>query len=221
VLATALGLAFSLLALKVNLDKNNVADQNNGPLSNVSNMVIVRLIYRVVAFGDTSYLVLPNDVIETLKTDSLVVRFVAPIVGNTNLSNYLGYDVGDYNVGRQAVLVQTAATEVFGGPTSHYDLFAYVYLGAFGGAVFVFLTGALLGLLNRSLLIIKRNEAYRSNPYLVAFCVTLWSRGVLMLLEPGVGFAYLIDVTIVFPVFSIIGGAVSGVGQRPESFDAA
>lgn len=220
-LAMAFGLAFSLLALKVNLDKNNVADQNNAPLSNVSNLVVVRLIYRVIAFGDTSYLVLPNDIIDHLKTDSLAVRFAAPIVGNTNLSGYLGYDVSDYTVGRQAVLVQTADTAVFGGPTSHYDLFAYVYLGAFGGGVFVFVMGALLGLLNRSLLLIKRDALERRNMYLIALCVTLWSRGVLMLMEPGVGFAYLVDAIVIFPAFSLMCSVVAGAAGRPGATDAA
>lgn len=213
VAAVSLGLMFSLLALKVNLDKNNVADQANGPLSNVSNLVVVRLVYRIIAFGDTSYLVLPNDVIDHLQTDSLAVRFAAPLIGNTNLSSFLGYDVSNYTVGRQAVLIQTADTAVFGGPTSHFDLFAYVYLGPLGGLFFVLAIGILLGQLNRSVLRVKNSTTLRANPYLVALSVTVWTRAVLILMEPGVGFAYIIDAFVIFPALSLIGGLVAGAGK--------
>jgi len=94
------------------------------------------LVFRIIGSGDTSYLILPNGVIEYIQTDNALTRFIAPIIGSGNLSNLLGYPVTDYTVGRQALLYFDPTNSIAGGPTSHFDLFGYVYFGVIGGFIF-------------------------------------------------------------------------------------
>ncbi|MBC9030942.1 hypothetical protein IAG41_00910 [Sphingomonas sp. JC676] len=208
VVAVAVGLAFSVVALNINLEKNNVSDQSIRPLAISSDLLTARLAFRFVAFGDTSYLTLPNDVIDSLEKDSIFARFAAPVVGNGNLSGMLGYEVADYSVGRQALLHYAPGSEVGGGPTSHFDLFSYVYFGPVGGAFFVLLLGCLLGRINRAVHIARAEAIQDKNKFLISLMATLWSRAVLVIIEPTVALAYILDILIIFTAMSVFWSSI-------------
>lgn len=196
-----LSLLFSVAALSINLKQNDVGDEIAQPLGESFNSVSAAYIYRLLAFGDTSYLIIPNDVIDNLETDGILERFAAPIIGSGNLSNIIGYDVTSYSVGRQAILYHSPDLDVAGGPTSHFDYFAYVYFGAFGGALVVLFLGYLLGAVNRAAFFIKeRNKNKEMNINQIALVSALWSRVVAILVEPPVGIAYLLDFIIIYGV---------------------
>ncbi len=198
-----IGLTFSLIALNINLERNNVSDQSIRAFDVSSDLLTTRLAFRIVAFGDTSYLTLPNGVIDNLQKDSIFTRFTAPVVGNDNLSKMLGYEVADYSVGRQALLHYAPGSEVGGGPTSHFDLFSYVYLGLVGGAFFVLLLGCLLGRINRAVHLTRDVSVNQRNKFQISLMATLWSRVVLVIIEPTVALAYILDIIVIFTTMSV------------------
>lgn len=191
-----LGLSFMLFALQVNLKNNNVNMSEESKFIPGLPFVVDRFIHRIVANGNTSYLLLPNDVIHKISTDNLAVRLMTPIIGITQMSRIVGYNANDYSVGRQALLYYHEGVEVSGGPTSHFDLFSYVYLGLWGGGGFVLFLSFLLGGINFQI----RRQRFRrsSNIYVSALLTTFWVRGVIIVVEPTVGMAYLVDLLIVF-----------------------
>lgn len=211
VVAGVIGLAFSALALNINLEKNNVSEQSIAPLAASSGLLTARLVYRFIAFGDTSYLLLPNRIIDSVQKDSIGARFAAPIIGNDNLSKILGYEVQDFSVGRQALLHYSPNLEVSGGPTSHFDLFFYVYFGSFVGFFLISLLGYFLGRINQSVELVKSSEYFRSNKLLLSIIATLWSRSVLLIIEPTVALAYIFDIFVIFTVVCLLVATVVGV----------
>ncbi len=211
VVAAVIGLAFSALALNINLEKNNVSEQSVAPLAASSGLLTARLIYRFIAFGDTSYLLLPNRIIDNIQKDSVGARFAAPIIGNDNLSKILGYDVEDYSVGRQALLHYNPNLEVSGGPTSHFDLFFYVYFGSIAGIFLAALLGYILGRINQSVRLAKSSQQSHSNIVLLSIIATLWTRSVLLIIEPTVALAYIFDIFLIFTAICLFVAAIVGV----------
>lgn len=202
-ISLVVGLVFSVLALSINLRGNNVEESTEATDLAGAGIVIERFIYRVIASGDSSYLLLPNAIIDTINTDSILVRFVSPIIGITASSKIFGYEVGDFSVGRQALLTYDPSNDVSGGPTSHFDLFAYVYFGPLGGWVFVICLGLLLGSISRAIRVAKGMQTTLTNKYQIAFLATLWTRAVLVIIEPTVAIAYIIDVIVYFTLLSV------------------
>lgn len=211
VVAAVIGLAFSALALNINLEKNNVSEQSVAPLAASSGLLTARLIYRFIAFGDTSYLLLPNRIIDNIQTDSVGARFAAPIIGNDNLSKILGYDVEDYSVGRQALLHYSPNLDVSGGPTSHFDLFFYVYFGPIIGIFLAIFLGYSLGRINQSVHILKSSQHSNPNLLLLSIIATLWTRSVLLIIEPTVALAYIFDIFVIFTAICLFVAAIVGV----------
>ncbi len=197
------GLVFSLVALNVNLKQNNVEDSPIGAGLTGSGLVVQAFAYRVIAIGDTSYLLLPNDVIDKIRTDSVLVRFIMPFIGVTTASKVFGYPVDDFSVGRQALLYYAPNNEVAGGPTSHFDLFGYVYFGPIGGLLFAAAVGVLLGSINRVIRIVRSSPLLPPNCFRVALLATLWTRSVLIIIEPTVALAYIVDVLLFFSLVSL------------------
>lgn len=198
------GIIFSLVALSINLQKNNDTESALNTGQQGTGLAIEKLAYRVIAIGNTSYLLLPNDIIDKIATDNVFIRFITPYIGNTNASKIFGYPVGDYSVGRQAELYYNPNSQVAGGPTSHFDLFGYVYFGSIGGFLFAISVGAFLGSFNRAIFIFKNENTNRLNIFRVALLVTLWTRAVLVIIEPTLGLAYVIEVLIYFSTTSAI-----------------
>jgi len=188
------GISFALFSLKMNLIMNNEnLDGSDKHIEGVS-ILTGKLIHRCVANGNTNYLLLPNSIIDKIDTDNIFTRFLAPIVGITNLSKLLGYDVGKYSVGRQAKLYYDDNSLIAGGPTSHLDVFAYVYFTPLGGIFFIIIIAILLGKINSTLLFFNQNNSSLE----IALIVTLWTRAVIIIVEPTVGLAYILDFIFIF-----------------------
>lgn len=219
IMVAIVGLSFSAVALSINLNNNNVRAENTDPLAMSSNQVIARLAYRFIGFGDTSYLILPNHIIDSIQKDSIGARFIAPMVGNDNLGKVLGYEVADYSVGRQALLHYAPNSAVGGGPTSHFDLFAYVYFGPIGGILFVIVLGWFLGGINRGVHLASQNANLQNNKFIISLMAAIWARGVLVIIEPTVALAYVVDIVILFTAIIFMARAVqrSGAEAAPRS----
>ncbi|MFA0216707.1 hypothetical protein AB4437_16680 [Vibrio cyclitrophicus] len=196
-----LGLTFILLALSINLKNNNVSSNGESKLMPGVPLLVERFINRMISNGNTAYLLLPNEVIEQIETDNILVRVFTPIIGITQMSKLVGYNVGDYSVGRQALLYYDRNNTTAGGPTSHFDYFSYVYLGIVPGAIFIIIIGCLLGAANRELYDYYLND-YKSIT-MSAFFITIWFRLVIILVEPTVGMAYVFDVLLIFFLVSL------------------
>lgn len=199
----AAGLAFSVVALTLNLQQNSVEEGVGDTALTGSGLVVERFAYRIIASGDSSYLLLPNDVIDQIATDSAWIRFLVPFLGVTTASRLFGYPVGDYSVGRQALLYYDPYNEIAGGPTSHFDLFAYVYFGPLSGFGFVAALGWFLGTINRAIRITRWTPAVPHNHFRVALLATLWTRAVLVIIEPTVALAYVVDILVFFTAASL------------------
>ena len=185
-------LSFALLVLSTNLEKTNINTENTEQYFNFDSLLLDRLALRVLANADKYYWSLPNNVIDEIETDSLIIRLLSPIVGITKLSTILKYDVSEYDVGRQIVLFHFPKQEAAGGATSHLDLFVYKYFNPYFGWVWVAFTSFTLAF------IIKMAKAGKGNIYHASLVSVLWLRGLSILIEPAVGMAYIIDVLIIF-----------------------
>lgn len=214
-MATLTGLAFSAFALNINLESNNARQQGGARVEVSTDQLVERYVYRFVAFGDTSYLLLPNKIIDNVQTDSIGVRFMAPVVGNGNLSTILGYDVAEFSVGRQALTYYNPDNEISGGPTSHFDLFAYVYFGPFGGIFVSMLLGYILGRINRTVRLVQTMQYFPINKLMVSLVATLWSRAVLLVIEPTVALAYIVDFVVLFTIICLF----VGIGRAENKTD--
>lgn len=198
------GMGFALIALSFNLQNNGVTQSPGTPISN-NNILLERFIFRIIANGDTSYLTLPNEVIEKLSTDSIFARFISHIIGTGNLSNILGYQVADFSLGRQALLYYDPENSISGGPTSQFDLFGYLYFGQVGGLLFCIFIGMILGGINQLVRYQQKLED-KNPPHRIAFIATLWTRSVQIILEPAIGVAYILDCILIFAsIFGLVG----------------
>lgn len=174
-----------------------------------------RVILRVIGNADKYYLTLPNSVVDDLRTDSIFVRFLAPLMGSSRLSQWLGYDVNDFSVGRQALLHYDPNYKVAGGPTSHYDLFSYKYGTEYLGWIGPILIGLILSLI-RSLATLGRH-----NVTLALLASVLWVRALPMLLEPPMGIAYIVDTLVVFSALGVAAWILQKIASRMYSWRQA
>lgn len=189
---------FAMAALSINLHKTGV-DLESKPVYMPGGSVLVeRLVLRIIGNADKYYLTLPNNVIDELKTDNVVVRYFAPIIGSTRLSQIMGYDVNEYSVGRQALLHYDPNYKIAGGPTSHFDLFAYKYWTPYFGWIWVMLTAFILSL------IASLVKGCKGDIYMTAIVAALWVRALPILLEPTVGLAYILDILVIFTSVKLI-----------------
>jgi hypothetical protein len=194
------GVLFMFAALTINMKNNGEDITRTAEHINGMPLVVERFVNRMVSNGNTAYLILPNNIIDKLKTDNIVIRIFTPIIGISQMSKILGYNAGDFSVGRQALLYHDSGVTVAGGPTSHFDFFSYVYLGSIGGGFFVVFLGALLGNLNGE--IQKYSRRKYKNRFLTALYTTFWFRAVIVVVEPTVGIAYMFDALLIFFLFS-------------------
>lgn len=197
VLITVLfGLIFIFFALQENLKRNGI-----DPLSNSENidgvpLVVDKFVHRMVSNGNTVYMLLPNGNIDNIDTDSFLIRIITPMIGITQMSKLIGYNAGDYSVGRQALLTFNPDAEIAGGPTSHFDYFSYVYLGPILGFVFILIIGGALGILSRQILNYQRKS--EKSLFLSSLLTAIWFRFCVVMVEPPIGIAYLMDLFLIF-----------------------
>lgn len=206
VLGTAV-LLFAGYILTRNLENSGVDATERGVYMPDSSVLVERLVLRVFANADKYYFSLPNNVIERLETDSFFLQMLSPLVGVTTLSKAVGHQVNDYTVGRQTLLYWYPSFDVAGGPTSHYDLFSYKYLGYFGGLLFVMM-------LSFFLCSISTMSKVPGSDFYYALAATFWLRALPMLLEPAVGLSYVLDIFILFFVIKVFGLILRIFSQR-------
>nr|WP_312971297.1 O-antigen polymerase [Pseudomonas sp.] len=191
-------LFFALLVQSFDLKNQNLKSSNAQYLPE-SSFALERLIFRVIGNGDKYYLGLPNEIVENIEVDNFLVRFAAPIVGSTNLSRFLGYNVNNYDVGRQILLQHTPDRETAGGPTSHFDLFAYKYFGLSFCWVWVVFSAFIMAT------IVKVRVFSCGSVFVAAIGTQLWLSGLSILLEPPIGIAKILDVLIIFGLIKLLG----------------
>ncbi|MEJ7826553.1 MAG: hypothetical protein WKF91_00095 [Segetibacter sp.] len=183
---------FALFVLNLNL-KNSESD-STGVFSDEGNIVSQRFLYRIIGNGESYYLSLPNEVIDQIQTDNLFVRFASQIIGISLLSKMMGYNVGDYSVGRALLLYYDPENDIAGGPTSRFDLFAYKYFGIFAFVFIILIAFILSGIANA----LKKAP---QNVFYISVLSALWFRALYTLIEPPAGIAYIFDTIIL--IFSI------------------
>ena len=200
-------LLFAGYILTRNLENSGVDVSERGVYMPNSSVLVERLVLRVFANADKYYFALPGNVIERLETDSFFLQMLSPLVGVTTLSNAVGHPVNDYTVGRQSLLYWYPTFDVAGGPTSHYDLFAYKYLGYAGGLLFVMMLSFVLSS-------ISTMSRVAGSDFYYALAATLWLRALPMLLEPAIGLSYILDIFILFFVIKVFGMILRAFSQR-------
>lgn len=209
--AFLISLAFALVTLSVNLTKAGVNQSAESEFLPAGGVLTERLALRVLANADKYYLGLPNNVIDNIEIDNALVRFISPIIGTTRMSSFVGYDVGNLNVGKQILLYHDPGYEYAGGPTSHFDLFSYKYFGIAFGWLWVTFTGFLLAS------IASLSKHCKSSVYASSLMATLWLRSLPILLEPPVGMAYALDVILIFMAFRLSSEIFPSRSISPEA----
>lgn len=190
-------LGFALLVLSANLRNDSGAQDVDPQYTAGDSLVVERLLLRVIANADKYYFSLPNRVIEELKTDNVLVAFGAPFIGTGRMSSLVGYSVDELNIGRQTIMYFYPWNDVAGGPTSHFDLFAYKYFGFLLGPLFVLAISFLLS----SLLLLAKDG--KDKIFYSALAAAIWLRSQALMLEPTVGLAYVFDLCLLFFLLKI------------------
>ena len=183
---------FALAGLSLNLIINNYDVHIN--------LVIQEFIHRIVANGNQTYMGLPNNVIEKIETDNIFIRIGMQIFGSGFMSNIVGYDTNNLAVGRQFLIYHAGTDDIVaGGPTSHFDLFAYVYFGPFFSIVFIIFLSYLIGSIKAT-----SNYCNKKSIFYISLVTTIWIRGLSIILEPATGIAYITDIFILFIFINIM-----------------
>lgn len=191
-LLSSIAIFFALIGLYINLVLNKY-DVN-------FDLVIQEFIHRIVANGNQTYMGLPNNVIEKIETDNIFIRIGMQIFGSGFMSNIVGYDTNNLAVGRQFLIYHAGTDDVVaGGPTSHFDLFAYVYFGPFFSIVFIIFLSYLIGSIKAT-----SNYCNKKSIFYISLVTTIWIRGLSIILEPATGIAYITDIFILFIFINIM-----------------
>ncbi len=199
-----ISLLFAVVLYSVNLKMNSLDDRKSSYIEGAP-FVIEAISFRVLANADKYFLSLPNEVIETVEVKSAWVRLLAPVIGSSRLSHLLGYDVNNYSIGKQILLYWDPGFDISGGPTSHFDLFAYKQFGFVLGFLWVLLTAyVLVGIKNISLLSLN-------SKYSISIAVVLWMRSWALIIEPPLGLSYILDVFIIFLCLIIFNGLLKKI----------
>ena len=207
VIIAVLSFVFALIVYSVNLEKNGYSSRESEYIEGAP-FVIEAMSLRVLANADKYFLSLPNEVIETLEIKSAWVRLLAPVIGSTRLSNLLGFNVNDYSIGKQILLYWHPDFKISGGPTSHFDLFAYKQFGFIFGYFWVILTAYILvGIKGLARLPLK-------SKYSVSILVVLWVRSWALVIEPPLGLGYILDVCVIFSLLIIFNGLLKRQGAK-------
>ncbi|HBC3497178.1 hypothetical protein P3553_05090 [Vibrio parahaemolyticus] len=138
-----------------------------------------RLTDRILSNGDMYYMGLPNDVYEGISVNNILVVMLAPILSYSFMSKLAGYDIGQFEIGKQLLLAHYSGNTIAGGPTDHFDFFALLYFGVIGGAIFIALLALLLCFL-RKMTVYGRGDIISS-----ALVTVFWMKSLSWLLKPG------------------------------------
>ena len=191
-LLSSIAILFALIGLYINLILNKY-DAN-------FNLLIQEFIHRIIANGNQTYMGLPNEVIEKIETDNIFIRLGMQIFGSGFISNIVGYDTNNLAVGRQFLIFHAGTDNVVaGGPTSHFDLFAYAYFGSFFAVFFIIFLSYIIGSIKSS-----TNINSNKSIFYISLVTTMWIRGLSIILEPATGIAYITDIFILFILIKTI-----------------
>ena len=193
-------LAFALYGYQVNLENNGLSSKSSEYI-NGSPFLIEALFLRVLANGDKYFLSLPNDIIDTVISKSAILSILSPVIGSTRMSSLVGFNMNDFTIGKQILLYWDPSFSISGGPTSHFDLFAYVHFGLLGGVVFVALIGSYLG----SVIRLSNKNRNQFTIFKISFIALLWLRSLPIIIEPPLGIAYIVDIFVIFTCFKFFG----------------
>jgi hypothetical protein len=191
-------LCFALTVLRFNLVRNGLDLDNSETVYLTSGSVLhERFLFRIFANADKYFYGLPDGVVDKIEADNLFVRIMEPIFGITVMSKLMGYQTSEFNVGRQLTKYHHPDYDIAGGATSHFDLFSYKYFGYFFGIFNVGFIGLVLSIII---------NISKSSNRTISSCLsaTLYNNSLAILLEPCIGFSYILDFLFLFSFIFIV-----------------
>lgn len=196
-------MVFALFVLYFNF--NLQGDDN---LTNIISETFFRLTDRIMSNGDMYYLGLPNEVIEKINTNNVLVDFFTPILSSGFLSSLAGYDVYSYDIGKQILLYHYPEFNLAGGPVEHFDLFGYKHFGIIGGCVFSLLIGFFI--------VIARNTTFyaKGNKYMSVIMAAFYFKMLFAILKPSILLGYIFDFIFVYVLLLLFSTIFSIKSQR-------
>ncbi|WP_456400368.1 O-antigen polymerase [Persephonella sp.] len=204
-IAIILSTIFAILVLYSQIHKNI---ENIDSIYGTDYIVLERFIFRILSNGNQVYMLLPNNVIEKIEVNNPAITLLSPLIGSSYLSKFLGYNVNDFNVGRQAILYYQPDYEKAGGPTSHFDLFAYKYFGYAGAIFFTIFIAVFLNYLRY-----LTKYGYKKR-FMSTAIALFWVRGLAILLEPSIGIAHVLDIVVLLFTIKIITLSLGSLYER-------
>lgn len=189
-----LGVGFAVALYQINLTANNKANKEAEFIKGVP-FVVEAIGLRVLANGDKYFLSLPNNVIDTITSYPMYIRLTGAIASSTFVSGIYGENINNYSIGKQILYHHDPNFDSAGGPTSHFDLYAYKHLGYLSIIIPVVYS------IWFSFLFSLRCRV-SNNIYLSVFLAILIHRSWSLFIEPPLGFGYIFDVIIIYLCFS-------------------
>lgn len=178
---------FALVVLYFNFNL-----QGDGNIKDLISETFFRLTDRIMSNGDMYYLGLPNEIIEKININNVLVDLFTPILSSRVLSSLAGYDVYSYDIGKQILLYHYPSFDLAGGPVDHFDLFGYKHFGVIGGCVFSLFIGFFI--------VIARNATSyaKGNKYMSVIMSAFYFKMLFVILKPSVLFGYIFDFIFVY-----------------------
>lgn len=196
ILVICSALVFATYVYNININNNDglskKAEYVPGPY------VVQAIALRVLANGDKYFLGLSDTVMDSVEVKPSYVRIVGALISSTLMSNIVGYDINRYSIGKQIFYYWHPDWAIAGGPTSHFDLYAFKQFGLLGGIVFISFISFFLSR------IFRLKNICANNDYLSCIVTILWMRSLAILLEPPLGIGYVFDVFCFFTFFAVL-----------------
>lgn len=189
-----LGIGFAVIIYQINLTANNKSNKEAEFIKGAP-FVVEAIGLRVLANGDKYFLSLPNNVIDSITSYPMYIRLSGAIASSTFISRLYGENINNLSIGKQILYYHDPAFDTAGGPTSHFDLYAYKHLGYFS-----FIITIIYSIWFSFLFSLRCHVG--SNIYLSVFLAVLIHRSWSLFIEPPLGFGYVFDVLLIYFCFS-------------------
>ena len=199
-------LIFVFIVLAFNFSK--VLDLSVDNIRLLFESLFRRFMDRILSNGDSYYMGLPYDVIENVELNNILIVFFTPLISSSLMSKLAGYDVTLLDLGKQFLLNLYPDMERAGGPTDHFDLFAYKYFGVLGGGGFIVFLAFWLSQI-RKLLTISQGSPYKSS-----LAVVLWISCLTVLLKPAMLLGDIVIFAFLFIIIKFIGDCIVVICSR-------
>ena len=171
---------------------------NSGDLDSLFTKAFFRLTDRIMSNGDMYYMGLPNEVIEKINVNNVLIDFFTPILSSKFLSSLSGYDVYSFDIGKQILLYHYPTYDVAGGPVDHFDLFGYKHFGVIGGAFFCLTLGMFFVIVRNTLSYVKGDKI------MTAIMASFYFKSLSVILKPGILLGFLFDFIFIYMAVCII-----------------